>query len=189
MALRRLARWGLIAAMFVSLAACTGQQSGSNIAVLDIDRAAAETGYTQRITEQLEQTEAKIKVDLARVQAQLNEQIRAQRQQLSDSGDDAQRQQLAQAFSQAQQQAQQARRQAAGAMEKKRAELVAAFHDQVRPLARRVAAARGLDMVVLLNRSFVLDYDAKNDITDAVIAELRQQPETSPAASPPKAQP
>jgi Skp family chaperone for outer membrane proteins len=56
-------------------------------------------------------------------------------------------------------------------LQKHRAELVAQFRDEIRPIARRVAQSRGLSVIVTKNDSVLYDFAPSADITEAVLAD------------------
>jgi Skp family chaperone for outer membrane proteins len=67
-----------------------------------------------------------------------------------------------------------------------KARVVNGFRDEMKPVARRIAAEKGLGVVVTKNETVLFTYDDAVDVTDEVAAELlSRRGSTPPEESPP----
>lgn len=148
------------------------RQSG-RVAVLDVIRISQETGHTDRINNEISQAQSALAQELNTLQSDLQARIAGKQQDFgTESPSDAQRQELSDMIGQAQQEYQQAKNEATQKLKQQQFDLVQAFRDELRPIAKRIANDRGMSVVVILNDAFILDHDPATDITDAVIAEM-----------------
>lgn len=165
------------------LGGCKVGDSASNTAVVDIERVAKETGLSEKVNKELEEFQQGLQAKLNEVQGSLTTQIDAKKKEIGEKPSEKQREELAQLFNNARQQFQQAQQGAAKNLEGKRASLIISVRDQIRPVARKVAKARGMSVILAKSDILILDYDRAADITDAVISEMLIKPATAPAAA------
>ncbi len=157
------------------LSACGGGKTGSNIAVLDLDKLAEDTGYVQEIRGKITEMQDDLKSKLSAMEEQLNTQIKNKREEIGKNPSDKQKEEMAKIMKHARIQMQQARAQINNAMKKQSMSLVTQLHDLVRPIAREIAHKRGMSIILLSNDSVLLDYSADSDITTEVTQEVMKR--------------
>ncbi len=157
------------------LAACGGGKTGSNIAVLDLDKLAEDTGYVQEIRGKITQMQGELKSKLSAMEEQLNTQIKNKREEMGKNPSDKQKEEMAKMMKHARIQMQQARAQINNAMKKQSMGLVTQLHDIVRPIAREIARKKGMNIILISNDSVLLDYTPDVDITAAVTEEVMKR--------------
>ena len=168
------AKWTLtLIGTLALLSACDNQPQMGRVAILDIAVVSEKTGGTEQMGNQLQTMQAKYQADLNKLQSGLQEKISARQKEFGKKPPtDAQRQEMSRMMGDAQKEFNKAQAEASQAMQQEQAKLVVAFRDKVRPVARKVAASKGLTVIMLKNEALMLDADPSLIITDAVVAEL-----------------
>ena len=146
------------------------------VAVIDLDTVAHHVGRDAEMADLLKQREAALNEQLQAAQLAYQEQISEQRASLGDDPTNEQLHQLAQMQRQANLNLNQARVQAENDLQRHRSQLVSRFRDEVKPVARVVAAERGLSIIVTKNDTVVFTYDTTADITAEVIEAMARVP-------------
>lgn len=177
----------------VGLTGC-GMQFGSSsssrggIAVVDLDRVAAETNKTFEMKEQYELQENSYKQALLKGQAELTAQLKAKVEDLKEKGeeatDDAKRQ-VGQFQLDANRALAQAQNAAGSKLGQYKQEQIAKFRAELKPILQETAAKRGMAIVIPKNDGLLLSVDPGVDITDDVIKAYREK---KPAPAAPAAQ-
>jgi len=134
----------MILVLMMTLSACGEAPTSSQgrVAILDLQRIAKATGWDARMTEELGNAQQTWQQRLAEEGTQIDQEIRAKREEI---GDEPTPEQIAQ--------------------------LQGRFREEVRPYARQAADALGFK-IVMIRSDVLLSYDTGSDITDAVIAAL-----------------
>lgn len=146
------------------------RQSG-RVALIDIVRISNETGHTDKINNEITQTQSILQQELGKLQGELQGRIsETQKKFGAEPPTDEQRKELTDMIGAAQQEFQLAQGEATKQLKQKQVDLVNAFREVVRPVAKQVANDRGMTVVLIHNEAFVMDHDPSTDITDAVIA-------------------
>ena len=177
-----------VVALLLAVLGC-GRDAG-RVAVIDLDRVAHAVGRDDQLNRELQAAQAESERQLGALRDQLQAQVSSAAEQLKEPRSDAQKQQLEALRAQGQAQLDRAQAEVKQRAQEHKNGLVAAFWDQVRPVARKVAADRGLS-VVLIRGEQVFDAAPSADITDAVSDELRRRESEAPAPGqpPPPTQP
>ncbi|MCA9263451.1 MAG: OmpH family outer membrane protein [Planctomycetales bacterium] len=167
---------GMGTALLVGVTGCGkigggGAQSGT-VAVIDLDVIASQLGSQQAIAESITKQQESLNNQLVELARSYSAQISEQQRVLADNPNQESEVQLAGWQRQAEVQLNQAKRQAQSDVVRYRAQLVNDFREQVRPVARQVADARGLSIIVTKNDSVVFDYGSAVDITNEVLEQL-----------------
>lgn len=168
-----------------------GGQSSSRggIAVVDLDKVAAESGRKLEMDEAFELQRNSVNQQLLALQSKAKEALEKKAQENGEDATDAQKRELAQMTLNARNNLAQIQNAAGGKLNEYKQVQVAKFRNEVKPLLTDVAAKRGLGVVIPKNDGLLLAVDPGVDITDDVIKAFREKrPATSaPAATAPAA--
>jgi len=176
---------GALAALSLfALASATDAQQGG-VAILDIDKVAQTMGVEDNVKTALAEIETNLNAQLRTIQTELQARFDNVRSQVGPQPTQEQAQQLAKINGQLTQQLAQSRTQAQSQLNAKQFELVTQFRDEVKPVALKVAAAKGLSVVLTPDQSLFAFADSV-DITEAVTAEMKKiMPDQKPADAKP----
>lgn len=182
----------LIALAAVGLASglgCNRQQApalpqAGSVAVIDLDAIAHRIGSDKQIVDSITQRQSSLSQQLRDLAKSYNEQIAEQKKTLVEAPPEQSEVQLASWQQQASANLSKVKQQAELDLQRHRTELVKQFREQIKPVARRVAASRGLSVIVTKNDSVLYDFEASADITEAVVTELLAT-RTAPAPASP----
>ncbi|MEE4186018.1 MAG: OmpH family outer membrane protein [Gammaproteobacteria bacterium] len=174
-----------LAAVAVSLLTGCGPQQGASaqVAIIDLSIVARETGQDVVIRQRAEEGINELTNQLQQLAASLDQQLADEREKAgaAPSAEDAAR--LQQLTAQARQQVGQAQQQAQQQANDLEAELIEDFRQDLLPLAKQIAAERGLSLI-LSKDVFVFWVDEAVDITDAVVAAWQAQTPAPATAEP-----
>ncbi len=165
-----------------------GPASGG-VAIVDLDLVAKRLGRDVAMGRLIENGRASLNQQLQDLQVSLNEKYEAKKLALNAEppqnppAEGAQTDDLAKLQRQLNFQLAQARRSAQSEINNYGRRLIQQFRAEVTPAAEEVAAARGLGVVVTKNDNVLLTFNPAHDITDEVIAKLRQRAATSGGAA------
>ncbi len=188
MRIRPFARLIAPIALVLGLASCG--QLGSPVAVLDLNRAVKESGLLAQANNQLAASRQQLQQQLGQLQSQLSNRLAKAKEGLGEKPSTEKQAQFQKELQGANLRLARARKQAAGYLYNLRSRLQTWMRQQVRPVARQVADAKGMKVVLLTSNAVVFDHDTSLDITDQVVGELRRSGTVSaPQAQPPQAQP
>jgi Skp family chaperone for outer membrane proteins len=153
------------------------QPQVGRVGVISLDRVADELGRKAAIDEEFK-TRAQGIEQAARTEVgQLQQQFQQAQQRAASQPTDAEKQHLAELQRQIAGRLQELQQQVNQQQMAIRNELVTKFRDEVKPVAQSVAEGMGLSLV-LVQGEFVLYTAPTVDISDAVIARLKQAPAT-----------
>lgn len=187
----RCSLWAVVAAGVLLSVGCgfqpgasqTAASVGGGLAVIDLDQVAKEIGRNTEINDSWQVRKNALDQALLKLQNNFNEQIQAKKAEFGETPTDEQKQQLANMQRDGQNKLVQAGRKAQADLEQYRQQMVARFRDEVRPYAKKVAADKGLAIVIPKNEGFLLSIDPAVDITNDVIAAYTTQ-KPAPTAAP-----
>lgn len=177
----------------VGLTGC-GMQFGSSsssrggIAVVDLDKVAAETNKSLEMKEQYELQENSYKQALLKFQADATTALKAKVKELEDKGDEVTeeaKREVGQFQLNANKALAQAQNAAGSKLGQYKQDQIAKFRAELKPILQETAAKRGLAIVIPKNDGLLLAVDPGVDITDDVIKAYREK---KPAPSAPAAQ-
>ena len=177
----------------VGMTGC-GTQFGSSsssrggIAVVDLDKVAAETNKSFEMKEQYELQENSYKQALLKFQADATTALKAKVKDLEDKGDEVTeeaKREVGQFQLNANKALAQAQNAAGSKLGQYKQEQIAKFRAELKPILQEAAAKRGLAIVIPKNDGLLLAVDPGVDITDDVIKAYREK---KPAPSAPNAQ-
>jgi Skp family chaperone for outer membrane proteins len=167
----------LCAALALGFAGCqppstTSASPNGTIAIIDLDAAAKRLGRDVTITEELKAKNDALSETFTKDREKLQSELDKTQQELGATPTDEQKQQFVQ-YSQGLNQQLQAKLQAAREeLNSKQTDLVRQFREEVKPIAQKVAAKKGMNTVLVRSDIVVLSADASVDITDDVVAEM-----------------
>jgi len=175
--------------LLLSLTGCDKFQP-SNTVILDLDAIAKATGQADIIKQQIEQANKELNSQLSIISNKLNDQLSTEKRKMGKKPSKDELRQQEQLTLQANQKMQQAKMLASQKSQQYRAALIQKLRLTIKPIAEKIASNRGADIVVTASNSTIW-FNAKIDITDEVIAEMRAQAstQTSTQVSEPMKQP
>jgi len=144
----------------------------SGIAVVDLDAVARRIGRDIAMNDSLQNQEGSLNEELATVQKSYLDQIASKENEFGAQPNEEQLKTIQAMKQQANLKLNQARQEAVAKLSTQRTQMIAQFREETKPVARRVAAERGLGIVVTKNDNVIFAYDAKYDITDEVVARM-----------------
>ncbi|MEK6260561.1 MAG: OmpH family outer membrane protein [Planctomycetota bacterium] len=178
----------------VWLTGCGMQFGGSSastmrggLAVVDLDKVAAETGKNIQMKEIFQVQENSVKQQLANAQVSANSQLDEKKKEFGDAPTDEQKKELAQFHYNATNILSKLQNQAGTKLGQYRQDQIAKFRTEIKPIAQEIAAKRGLSVVIPKNDGLLLSVDPGIDITEEVIKAYREKrpaPTAAPTASP-----
>ena len=179
----------------VWLTGCGMQFGGSSasstrggLAVVDLDKVAAETGKSIQMKEIFQVQENNVKRQLTNAQLNANSQFETKNKELGETPTDEQKKELAQWRFNVGNQLTQLQNQAGTKLSQYKQDQIAKFRTEIKPIAQEIATKRGLSVVIPKNDGLLLAVDPGVDITEDVIKAYREKrpaPTTAPAASTP----
>ncbi len=149
-----------------------GKAAMGGVAVIDLDEVAKRLGRDAEMAGSITTRESDLNEQLGALQTSLRRDYDAEEQRLADAPIDEQTTKLQQLQNDHQTRLATAQRQAQQDFAVYKARVVNGFRDEMKPVARRIAAEKGLGVVVTKNETVLFTYDDAVDITDEVAAEL-----------------
>jgi Skp family chaperone for outer membrane proteins len=150
------------------------------VAVIDMDAIAQSLGSDKQIVESITKRQSSLSQQLVDLAKSYSQQIEEQKKKLAEAPPEQGDITLANWQQQANASLNKVKQQAELDLQRHRAQLVAQFRDEIKPVARRVAQSRGLSVIVTKNDNVLYDFSPAADITDAVVAELLARTPVSP---------
>ncbi|MEW5850757.1 MAG: OmpH family outer membrane protein [Myxococcota bacterium] len=176
--------WGAV------LAGCQREEV-SRVAVVDLARLSSELGQDSRVERLMVEEQREQLGKLEASKAELTRRLEESSKVLGPHPTPEQKQAHQALKEEFQHRLDVASEESRRAVELKRKQLKDRFREDVRTVARRLGAAKGIQLIVLSGDQ-VLDHDPAIDITGLVLAEMRQAqsdaPPTGPAPLPPPEQ-
>jgi Skp family chaperone for outer membrane proteins len=174
----------VFAALALSVAACQRPAAPhGTVAILDLDAVAKRLGRDVAITDQIKAENDTLVAELTKTKDTLQSQLDSSAQSLGDKPTDEQKQKLIELGQSLNSQLQVKRQEARQELSQKQTALIQQFREEVKPVAQKIAAGKGMNTVLLRSDLVVLSADPAVDITDAVVAEMAGSAKTSPAPS------
>ena len=174
----RMTAWLALIVLVASQTACVDwlsqQDARGRVAVLDLDRLAAEVGFKTQIQATLKEVEAGLNRDLASARDRAQQGLVERRKQYGQAPTTAQQRELRAVAEQSRRELIQLRGASAQSLASRRELYIAQLKDHIRNIATEVAAERGME-VVLLRTTNMLAATPSSDITQAVIASVRER--------------
>ena len=147
------------------------------LAVVDLDKVAAETGKNIDMKNVFQLQENSVKQQLARAQMSANSQLDAKAKEFGETPSDEQQKSLQQFRLNAGNVLGKLQNEASTRLGQARQDQIAKFRAEIKPLAQEIASKRGLSVVIPKNEGLLLSVDPGVDITDDVIkAYLNKRP-------------
>ncbi len=180
----------------ISSIGCGTQSGGSSsrggIAVVDLDKVAAETGKSLEMREALQAQESAYKRELVTFQNMAETELQTRLKDIKEKGDEAPEESKRE-FMQIRQNASnilaQAQNKAGAQLGQLQQIQVAKFRADLKPIIQEAAAKRGLSVVIPKNEGLLLTVDPGVDITDEVIKAYQAKRLSTPASTPTAAAP
>ena len=154
------------------------------VGIVELDKVAQAMGWLTRMQERLGSQTQNFDVQLSGLKTQIETTINAERRKIGEHPTPQQQQQLAQMIAVGNNQLATAANQAQNQVATLRAQMATQYRDLVCPVARRVADAHGLSIVLAADAGQVLSYNDSVNLTQAVIDALQKNPPPDPFAAP-----
>ena len=156
-----------------------GKPSGAGVAVLDLERVAADTSRGVTITEAMQAQKATLESQLNSLRVSLQEGLAAKKNEFGETPTQEQQKVLQNLQKEIITKVTQSERQSQQELLRHQQQLLSDFRDELRPIAAEIARDRGAAVVLIANLTVVLSVDTTVDITKEVIAKLQPIPSTS----------
>jgi Skp family chaperone for outer membrane proteins len=177
----------VFAAFALAVTACQRPAApNGTVALLDLDAVAKRLGRDVAIADQIKAENDTLVAQLTKTKDDLQSQLDSSAQSLGDKPTDAQKQKLVELGQSLNSQFQVKRQEARQELSQKQTALIQQFREEVKPVAQKIAADKGMNTVLLRSDLVVLSADPAVDITDAVVAEMISSGKAAPSASPAK---
>ena len=150
----------------------SGSSAPGGVAVVDLDVVARRLGRDTQMNNVLKQKEATFNEQLKALQTSLRAQYDEKKKDSGDSPSDERMKELQTLDQQLGAQLTQARQRSQNELNRYRQELISRFREQIKPVLRHVAVARGLSIVVPKDQSILIAVEPAAEITDGVIQQL-----------------
>jgi len=157
------------------------------VALIDLENTAKRLGRDVVIAKELKDAGGALGEQLTAAQKEFQGELEQLKQTLGDRPSEAGNQKLVELSRNLNAQFQQKQQQAQQELDARRVALVNRFREELRPVAMKVAAGKGLGVVLIKSELVVVASDPALDITDEVIAEmikLGQGSVATPGSSP-----
>jgi Skp family chaperone for outer membrane proteins len=150
------------------------------VAVIDLDEVAKRMGRDKEIGQSVEMQEATLSEKLAGIHDSLNKQYASRKETLGEKPTTEQQQELKSLEKRLSLRVRREQAQAQSDLAVYQQGLIARFREEVKPVARKVAAAKGLSIVLTKDEGLFLAVEPAVEITDDVIAKLLENQATLP---------
>ena len=147
----------------------------AGVAVIDLDEVAARLGRDVEIINEVKNKEAQLNQELDALRTSYSNQVEDKRRELELRPSAEQTKKLQVLDRDLGAKLQQAQLDAQRELIRHQNSLITRLRESVKPVARNVAASRGLKMVVAKNEDVVFTFDASLDITNEVVEKLLEQ--------------
>jgi Skp family chaperone for outer membrane proteins len=173
----------------VWLTGCGMQFGGSaaprgGLAVVDLDKVAAETGKNIQLKEVFQLQENSVKQQLNKVALSAKAQLEAKSKEFGEEPTEEQKKELVKFSYNANNTLAQLQNQANSKLGQYRQDQIAKFRTEIKPIAQEIAAKRGLSVVIPKNEGLLLAVDPGVDITEDVIKAYREKRPAPATATP-----
>ncbi len=165
----------------VSVTGC-GQFGGSSssssrggMAVVDLDKVAAETGRDRQLAQSLEMAQNSLNQSYAKTVESAKSQLNAKLKEYGEDVSDTEKKEYSEMERSAASQLTQIQNKARADFEAYKQKQIAQFRAELKPISQEIAAKRGLSIVIPKNEGLLLSVDPGVDITDDVIKVLREK--------------
>lgn len=183
--------------VFVVLSGCVasvigcGQTSGpaaassrGGMAVVDLDKVAAETGRDRQLAQSLELAQNTLNQGYAKTVESAKGQLTAKKKEFGSSPSEEELKELSMMERSAVTQLTQIQNKARAEFEQYKQQQIAKFRAELKPITQEIAAKRGLSIVIPKNEGLLLSVDPGVDITDEVVKVLKEKhPVPSPTVA------
>lgn len=166
--------------------------SRGGLAVVDLDKVAAETGKSLEMKEAYTVQENSVRQALLSLQSKANAELQAKKEQIGEEPKEEEQRELGQMTLNARNNLAQIQNTAGVKLNEYKQGQIAKFRTELKPILQEVAAQRGLSIVIPKNDGLLLSVDPGVDITDDVIKAYQAKrpapaaPATQQAAAPAK---
>jgi len=170
----------------LALTGCGPAPHKGTVALIDLEAAAKRLGRDVVITQELKDAGNTLGEQLAAAQKEYQGELERYKQALGAKPSETDNQKLMELSRNLNAQFQQRQQQAQQELGSKRVALVNRFREELKPLAMKIAAGKGLGVILVKSDVVVLGNDPNLDITDDVVAEMTKssQGTGTPTVSP-----
>lgn len=163
-----------------------GGQSSSRggIAVVDLDKVAAESGRKLEMDEAFDMQKSSVNQQLLKLQSDAKSILETKTKELTEDATDVEKREVAQMTLNARNNLAQIQNVAGAKLNEYKQIQIAKFRNEIKPILQEVAQKRGLSVVIPKNDGLLLAVDPGVDITDDVIKGYREKRIAAPAPAP-----
>ena len=157
-----------------------GTSSRGGMAVVDLDKVAAETGRDRQLAQSLELAQNSLNQSYQKTVESAKEQLNAKKKANGSSPTEEEQKEFSQMERSAVTQLSQIQKKAVAEFEQYKQVQIAKFRAELKPITQEIAAKRGLSIVIPKNEGLLLSVDPGVDITDEVVKVLREKHPIAP---------
>jgi Skp family chaperone for outer membrane proteins len=150
------------------------------MAVVDLDKVAAETGRDRQLAQSLELAQNSLNQSYQKTVESAKEQLNAKKKAQGSSPSEEEQKEFSQMERSAVTQLTQIQNKARAEFEQYKQVQIAKFRAELKPITQEIASKRGLSIVIPKNEGLLLSVDPGVDITDEVVKVLREKHPIAP---------
>ena len=154
--------------------------SRGGMAVVDLDKVAAETGRDRQLAQSLELAQNSLNQSYQKTVESAKEQLNAKKKANGSTPTEEELKEFSQMERSAVTQLSQIQKKALAEFEQYKQVQIAKFRAELKPITQEIAAKRGLSIVIPKNEGLLLSVDPGVDITDEVVKVLREKHPIAP---------
>ena len=170
--------------LVVAIGCGSDETNTGNVAILDLDLVAKRLGRDLEMADSIQQRENVLNQQLAVVQTSFLNTLNEKQTEFGDEPEDDETQELLGMRRNANLKLNAVRQKAQGNLARYRNSVVSQFREEAKPIARQIAAEKGLQIVLTKNEVVVFSYDSVVDITEEVIARMSALTKSNKGANP-----
>jgi Skp family chaperone for outer membrane proteins len=154
--------------------------SRGGMAVVDLDKVAAETGRDRQLAQSLELAQNSLNQSYLKTVESAKEQLNAKKKANGSAPTEEEQKEFSNMERSALNQLTQIQNKARAEFEQYKQVQIAKFRAELKPITQDIAAKRGLSIVIPKNEGLLLSVDPGVDITDEVVKVLREKHPVAP---------
>jgi Skp family chaperone for outer membrane proteins len=191
--MQRLGVYLVLAGCVVNMTGCGKVGGGSasshgGMAVVDLDKVAADTGRDRQLGQSLELRQNSLNQSYAKIVENAREQLETKKKGLGTAPSEDEQKEFVLMQRSAETQLIQIQNRAKADYEQYKQQQIAKFRAELKPITQEIAAKRGLSIVIPKNEGLLLSVDPGVDITEEVVKVLRERHPVVAASAQPQAE-
>jgi Skp family chaperone for outer membrane proteins len=178
--------WLLFVVSFVlAFSGCDRNKDSDSmsVAIVDLDLIAKRLGRDAQMKQSIEQRQLNLNQQIQSVQSSFLEQLKTKQSEFGDSPSEEQSGLLLAMQREANLKLNSVRQQAQGNMTQFEQSVINQFREEAKPIAQKLAAKKGCKIVLTKNDTVIFSFDSVVDITEDVVAQMKESARPSTPAS------